>query len=88
MHVNVKINGRKAHGAPFKAEKPWFARGWFHLCIWSLSMLGIVIGAWITGKPIPDGAVLLYGVVLGAYTANKTIVKSKDQELELIGKRK
>ena len=64
-------------------DKPWFAKGWFHLCLWSFGMFILVMGAWWSGKPIPEGAIMLFGIVIGAYTTNKTIVKTKSQQIEM-----
>jgi len=61
--------------AKAKSDKPIFAKGWFHLCLWSFGMFILVGFSFYYGKAIPAGAVTLFGMVIGAYTANKTFVK-------------
>ena len=56
-------------------DKPLIARGWFHMMIWSFGMFTLIGISFWSGKPIPPGAVTLYGLVLGCYSLSKTAVK-------------
>ena len=72
-----------------EVNKPWFAKGWFHLCIWSLAMLLMTLVAFWKGKKIPDGATFLFATVITVYGASKSIttLKANGKEIKVSGEK-
>jgi len=66
-----------------KFQKFCSLQGKFVMTLATLQLFALMWYATVTGKPMADGATTIYLVVVGAYTANKTMLKTKDKQIQL-----